>query len=69
MVYIPINIEEAVKRECKRRRYSDKTIKTYLYCINRFLKWSKKDIGKISKKDVRLFLEELSKKEITMSIY
>ena len=62
MVYIPINIEEAVKRECKRRRYSDKTVKTYLYCINRFLRFIKKGINTISKKDVRLFLEHLSEK-------
>jgi len=63
MVYIPIDIEEAVKKECKRRRYSDKTIKTYICCINRFLRWCGKDLGKISKKDVRFFLEYLSEKE------
>jgi len=63
MVYIPIDIEEAVKKECKRRRYSDKTIKTYIYCIDRFLRWCGKDLGKISKKDVRFFLEYLSEKE------
>lgn len=64
MTYFPVNIEEAVKRECKRRRYSQKTVKTYLYCINRFLEFSKKEIGKISKKDVRLFLEHLSEKGV-----
>lgn len=62
MVYIPIDIEKAVKRECKRRRYSDKTAGTYLYCINKFLSWSGKGLGKISKKDVREFLENLSEK-------
>lgn len=72
MVYIPIDIEKAVRRECKRRRYSDQTIKTYIYCINRFLKSTKKTIDKISKKDVRLFLEELSDKGRsgnTMNVY
>lgn len=63
MVYFPIEIEQAIKRECKRRRYSDRTIKTYLYCINRFLKFSGKSIDKVSKKDVCLFLEHLSEKE------
>jgi hypothetical protein len=38
MAYIPVDIEESVKRECRRRKYSERTIKTYLYCINRFLK-------------------------------
>ncbi len=72
MVYIPVDIEEAVKRECKRRRYSERTIKTYIYCINRFLKSAGKPINEISKKDVRLFLESLSEREMagnTMNVY
>lgn len=72
MAYIPVDIDSAVRRECRRRRYSERTIKTYLYCINRFLRFSQKDIGKISKKDVRLFLEHLSEKEMagnTMNTY
>ena len=72
MAYIPIDIEEALKRECRRRRYSDKTIKTYLYCINRFLKFTEKELGKISKKDVREFLEHLDEKDLagnTMNTY
>lgn len=64
MAYFPVDIEEAVRRECKRRRYSQRTVKTYLYCINGFLEFSKKDIGKISKKDVRLFLEHLSERKM-----
>lgn len=62
MPYIPIDIDKAVAIECNRRRYSQRTIQSYLFCINKFLKWCGKDIGKISKKDVRLFLEELSDK-------
>ena len=62
MAYIPLGIDSAVRKECKRRRLSNRTVKTYLYCINRFLNWSKKDLGKISKKDVREFLNYLSEK-------
>ena len=72
MVYIPVDIEQAIKRECKRRRYSDRTANTYLYCIRRFLKFANKSLDKISKKDVRLFLEHLSEKEMagnTMNTY
>jgi site-specific recombinase XerD len=72
MAYVPVDIEQAMKRECKRRRYSERTIKTYIYCVNRFLKWCKKDLGKISKKDVRFFLEYLSEKGKagnTMNVY
>lgn len=65
MSYIPINVEETIKKECRRRRLSPKTTKTYLYCINRFLNWSKKDLGKISKKDVKEFLNYLSDKNLS----
>lgn len=65
MSYVPVNVEEALRKECRRRRYSDRTVKTYLYCINRFLDWVGKDVGKISKKDVREFLEHLSEKDLS----
>ncbi len=63
MVYTPINWKASLDKECKRRRYSYRTIKTYAYCIERFLKFVNKSLDKISKKDVRLFLENLSEKE------
>ena len=72
MVYIPVDIEKSVAKECKRRGYSDKTIKSYTYCINRFLKHTNKSLNKISKKDVRLFLEGLSENNRagnTMNLY
>lgn len=65
MSYYPIDVEKAVLKECKRRRLSPKTAKTYLFCIKRFLNWCNKEIGKISKKDVRLFLEYLSDKKLS----
>lgn len=37
MSYVPVDIEQAVIRECKRRRYSEKTAKTYVFCIKRFI--------------------------------
>ena len=72
MVYFPVDIEKAIARECKRRGYSEKTIKSYTYCINYFLKFTNKPFNKISKKDVRLFLENLSEKDMagnTMNVY
>jgi len=69
---VPINIEKAVRKECKRRRYSDRTANIYCYCIRRFMKHTNKTIDKISKKDVRLFLEDLSEKGragSTMNVY
>ncbi|MBD3262894.1 tyrosine-type recombinase/integrase [Candidatus Woesearchaeota archaeon] len=72
MTYIPIDWVKAVARECRRRRYSGRTIKTYTYCISRFLRFADKGLDRISKKDVRLFLEHLSEKERagnTMNVY
>ncbi|MBU0629088.1 MAG: tyrosine-type recombinase/integrase [Nanoarchaeota archaeon] len=72
MAYIPVDIDKSIERECKRRRYSDKTIKTYLYCIHRFLKFTGKTLDKISKKDVRKFLFDLSEKNMagnTLNVY
>lgn len=60
MGYVPINWEESLRKECSRRRLSPRTHKTYHYCINKFLDWAGKDLGKISKKDVREFLEKTS---------
>jgi len=55
MVYVPMHIEEAVKRECKRRRYGERTIKTYIYCISHFLKFTGKSLDKpLSEKEVAI---------------
>lgn len=72
MAYIPVDWVAAVRRECLRRRYSERTIKTYTCCISRFLKFAGKTLDRISKVDVRLFLEHLSAKERTgntMNVY
>jgi len=67
MTYYPKDIGYAVKRECNRRRLSKQTAKTYLYCINRFLEKTDKPIQHISKKDVRLFLEDLAERSLSGS--
>ena len=72
MPNLPKNVNSKIIIECKRRRLSPRTCKTYLSCIQRFLNWSKKDLRYISKKDVRLFLEYLSEKDMagsTMNVY
>ncbi|MBU2562142.1 MAG: tyrosine-type recombinase/integrase [Nanoarchaeota archaeon] len=66
------DLDSKIRKECNRRRLSPRTTKTYLFCIHRFLNWSKKDLRYISKKDVRLFLENLSRKNLsgnTMNVY
>lgn len=60
-----LDFREAMIKEMRRRKYSDRSIKTYLYCIDRFFSKCHKNIDKISKKDVRLFLEGLSEDDKT----
>lgn len=72
MAYVPVNIEDAVARECRRRRYSDKTLKTYLGCIRKFLAHVKKGLDRISKRDARDFLGYLAEKDAsgnTLNVY
>lgn len=65
MVYIPYDVDLAVRRECKKRRYSNQTVKAYLYWIHRFLNWNCKELGKISKKDVRAFIQLLDNRDLS----
>ncbi|MEM4271595.1 MAG: tyrosine-type recombinase/integrase [Candidatus Pacearchaeota archaeon] len=65
MSYVPVNWEESLHKECTRRKLSPRTHKTYHYCISRFFGWIGKDIGKISKKDVREFLNKMADKGLS----
>lgn len=56
------NPSESLARELSRRRYSPRTISTYIGCVERFLRWSRKPVNSITKKDVREFLEMKDKK-------
>ena len=67
MAYVPVSWQEALKRECNRRRYSPRTIETYSECINKFLKFTNKGLDKISKQDVRLYLDNLAERGLAGS--
>ena len=67
-----MDIEYKVTREMLRRRYSKTTIKTYLECINKFFRKCKKQPEKVSKIDVREFLNNLIKRNAagnTINVY
>ena len=57
-----MDIIEKFKKEALRRRYSLRTIETYLFCIRNFLKFCQKEPRKFAKKDVKDFLNILSEK-------
>jgi len=72
MTYFPVDIEKAVVKEASRRRYSIRTIETYISCIRKFLSFCNKDIRYISKKDAKDFLEYLDDRGMsgnTMNVF
>jgi site-specific recombinase XerD len=72
MAYVPMNIEEAIIKEGNRRRFSHRTIEIYLSCITKFIKFTNKPLGQISKLDARTFLNYLSEKKVagsTLNVY
>ena len=62
-----MDLQELMKKELLRRNYSLRTIKTYLYCLRKFLQYYKKEERKISKKDVKDYLDKLMNKNLSGS--
>ena len=57
-----------MKKEMLRRRYSRKTIKTYITCMKQFLKWCKhKEPRKFTKYDIKDFLTLKSEEKVSSS--
>lgn len=54
-----MEINDRIRKEGLRRGYSNRTIKTYIHCTERFFKKCKKDPKRVTKKDVREYLEDL----------
>jgi site-specific recombinase XerD len=48
-----------MEKELSRRKYSLKTIKSYSYCLNKFLSFTSKDFKKITKQDIKDYLDNL----------
>jgi integrase/recombinase XerD len=67
-----MDIPELIKKEGLRRGLSPRTIKTYCFCVERFLKYSKKEVNKITKKDITNYLDRLLEREAagnTINVY
>ena len=60
----PINL---IQKEGRRRGLSYKTIKTYCNCMKTFLKYYKNDPIKISKNDIKEYLDKLLEKNVSNS--
>lgn len=57
-----MDIIESVKKEGLRRRYSLRTINSYVFCIKNFLKFCQKEPKKFTKNDIKDYLNNLSEK-------
>ncbi len=59
LLVVYMDIIEMIKKEGLRRGFSPRTIRTYIYCVKKFLVWSQKKINMIKKKDIKDFLDIL----------
>lgn len=55
-----MDIEDSIKKEALRRGYSPKTIKSYSDSVNKFFRQCNKEPSKVSKVDVKEYLNKLS---------
>jgi site-specific recombinase XerD len=54
-----MNVAEAIRKECGRRKFSPRTTESYQKCLEVFFRGQTKSVNEITKKDVREFLEKL----------
>jgi len=57
-----MDIDESIRKECERRRFSVRTTETYQKCVYNFFKSCLKEPRRVTKKDIKEFLENLSEK-------
>jgi site-specific recombinase XerD len=61
-----------MEKELSRRNYSLRTIELYSYCLNKFLDFVDKDVKKITKQDIKEYLDKLVNKKVsgsTINVY
>ena len=56
-----------MQREMLRRKYSIRTITTYLGCVKEFISKNHKEFSKYSKKDIENYLREMAEKNVSGS--
>jgi site-specific recombinase XerD len=57
----------SARKEMLRRCYSPRTIESYLFCLQRFLQKTGKEVRRITKKDVMDYLDKLAEKGLSGS--
>src|SRR4030042_660371 len=67
-----MDVSELIRIEGLRRGLSPRTIKTYRYCVQRFLNKCKKEVNKVTKKDIKDFMDNLIERKRagnTLNVY
>lgn len=67
-----IDVALAIRKECSRRGYSERTIESYTSCVSKFISFSGKSTDILGKKDALNFLNYLQDKKYsgsTMNVY
>lgn len=67
-----MDILESIKKECLRRKLSVRTMKSYTYCVKKFLIYCKKEPKHITKQDIKDYLNILvdkNKSGSTINVY
>ena len=67
-----MDILESIKKECLRRKLSVRTMKSYIYCVKKFLIYCKKEPKYITKQDIKDYLNILADKNksgSTINVY
>ena len=62
-----MEIAELVRKECLRRNYSPKTIKTYNFCLGKFFRTCNKEPKCVTKADIHDYLDRLIEKQSSSS--
>jgi len=56
MAYVPMDVWNAIEKECLRRGYSERTVESYTSCVAKFIKFCGKPYGQLAKQDALNFL-------------
>jgi len=67
-----MDVASAIRKECERRGYSERTIESYTSCVLKFISFTGKSVDTLSKQDALNFLTNLSERKVagnTMNVY
>jgi len=67
-----MNYKQLIIREGRRRHLSPRTIHTYCFCVDKFMRWIQKDPKTVTKQDILVFLDILVEKNVsgsTLNVY